>query len=99
LDEVIQVWFARLVCNSKHRGQVTLSLLNGGARLCIKVAKQYHKGFNSQVDLVVWWIWKHRNGCVFEGGSPSLNMILQNIRNEALLWCMARAKGLEGIWP
>ena len=87
MDEVMQAWFATLVCNSKHRGQMTLSLLNGGARLGIKV------------ELVVWWIWKHRNGCVFEGASPSLNMILQNIRNEALLWCMARAKGLESIWP
>ena len=29
------------------------------------VRKHHHKGFNSLVVLVAWWIWKHRNGCIF----------------------------------
>jgi len=33
------------------------------------------KGFNSLVVLVAWWIWKHMNGCIFEGFSPNLAAI------------------------
>ncbi|KAJ1269315.1 hypothetical protein BS78_07G202400, partial [Paspalum vaginatum] len=59
-----------------------------------QVPRQSHKGFNSLVVLVAWWIWKHRNGCVFEGASPSFDSILSNVKEEAQLWCMAGAKGL-----
>jgi len=44
------------------------------------------------------WIWKHRNACVFEGASPNVNALVQEIRDEANLWCMAGAKGLRHIW-
>ena len=57
------------------------------------------KGFNSLVVLVAWWIWKHMNGCIFEGFSPNLAAILWDIRDEAMLWCMAGAKGLCSRWP
>jgi hypothetical protein len=30
------------------------------------------KGFNSMVALGAWWIWKHRNSCVFEDSSHML---------------------------
>jgi hypothetical protein len=35
-----------------------------------RVPKQQRKGFNSLVLLVAWWIWKHRNACIFQGASP-----------------------------
>jgi hypothetical protein len=39
------------------------------------------KGFNSLVALGVWRIWKHRNNCVFDGASPSVSRVLQEIRD------------------
>jgi len=43
----------------------------------------------------MWWLWKCRNGCEFEGTSPSINVMLQDIQDDAKLWCMAGAKGLS----
>lgn len=63
------------------------------------IPKAQVKGFNPIVILVIWWLWKHRNKCVFEGGTPSANAILQNIKNDAKLWCLARAAGLRKVWP
>jgi hypothetical protein len=51
------------------------------------------------VILVAWWLWKHRNTCVFEGASPNTRDILQHIQEDATLWGMAGARGLRGIWP
>jgi hypothetical protein len=60
------------------------------------------KGFNSLVVLVAWWICKHWNqqwlyflGVFF----PNLTAILRDIRDEAKLWCIEGAKGLQSIWP
>jgi hypothetical protein len=45
-----------------------------------------------------WIIWKHSNACVFEGASPSVNMILGELKDEhSLWWCMAGAKKLQGL--
>ena len=41
--------------------------------------------------------WKHRNACVFEGDSPSLNMTWSELKNEHSLWCMAGARKLQGL--
>ncbi|WVZ97154.1 hypothetical protein U9M48_042709 [Paspalum notatum var. saurae] len=64
-----------------------------------QVPRHSRKGFNSLVVLVAWWIWKHKNMCVFKGASPSLDNILSNVKDEARLWCMAGAKGLRSLWP
>jgi hypothetical protein len=61
------------------------------------ILSQQRKGFNSLV-LVAWWLWKHRNACVFEGAAPSVLKIFQDIE-EASLWCMAGAKALSNLWP
>lgn len=37
-----------------------------------------HKVFSSLVVLLVWWIWKHINGRVFDGSQLNYNIILQN---------------------
>ncbi|GJM91641.1 hypothetical protein PR202_ga08039 [Eleusine coracana subsp. coracana] len=56
-----------------------------------KVCKTNRKGVNSLIILTKWSIWKHRNGCVFEKASPSAATILNVIKNEHGLWCMAGA--------
>jgi hypothetical protein len=61
-----------------------------------RVQKDKRKGFNSLVILVAWWIWKHCNACIFEGASPAL---LQNIKEDAGLWCGAGPATLGSLWP
>jgi hypothetical protein len=65
---------------------------------CVEGAKQKRGGFNSMVALVAWWLWKHRNACVFDKVSPSVVMIVKDIE-EARLWCLTGAPGLKQIWP
>jgi hypothetical protein len=55
------------------------------------------KGFNMMVILVAWWLWKHRNACVFDGVAPSTGTILQHIHEDATLWGL-EAYGLS-LWP
>jgi hypothetical protein len=47
------------------------------------------KGLNYLIILVAWEIWKHRNACVFEGAIPGVQLVLQAVTNEGVLWCMA----------
>jgi hypothetical protein len=44
--------------------------------------------------LGAWILWKHRNQCIFEGGSPSVAAVLEQVGEERRLWEMAGAKGL-----
>jgi hypothetical protein len=64
-----------------------------------RVSAVMKKGFNTLVVLVAWWIWKHRNSCVFDGASPSVARIVQDIRDEAGQWCLAGPSGLRAFWP
>jgi hypothetical protein len=57
------------------------------------------KGFNSLVMLVAWWLWKHRNACVFDAASPNISRIIQRIQEDATIWCLAGAAGLRALWP
>lgn len=41
--------------------------------------KDTKKGLNSLIILGAWELWKRRNHCAFEGGSPS-QLVLQNVR-------------------
>jgi hypothetical protein len=50
-----------------------------------KVLNHHKKGFNSLVALVAWWIWTHRNAYVFDDISPSVSMVLQNIKDEVVV--------------
>lgn len=61
----------------------------------MKVHKSKRKGFNSLVILGAWSIWKHRNGCVFEGASPCVDQVLQCFKEEKYLWNLAGARGLS----
>ena len=49
------------------------------------------------IMLGAWVIWKHRNACVFEGASPSVNSILRELNDEHSLWCFAGAKKLQNL--
>jgi hypothetical protein len=53
------------------------------------------KGLNYLIILVAWEIWKHRNACVFEGAIPGVQLVLQAVTNEGVLWCMAGASALK----
>lgn len=35
------------------------------------------------IILTAWWIWKHRNGCIFEGDRPSVSHLSATIKDEA----------------
>jgi hypothetical protein len=53
------------------------------------------KGLHYLIILVAWEIWKHRNACVFEGAIPGVQLVLQAVTNEGVLWCMAGASALK----
>jgi hypothetical protein len=55
------------------------------------------KGVNTLIILGAWTIWKHRNACMFEGASLSVNTNLCELKDEHALWCMAGAKKLQGL--
>lgn len=52
---------------------------------------------NNLIILSALIIWKHRNACVFEEASPSINMICSELKDEHGLWCMAAAKKLQRL--
>jgi hypothetical protein len=97
-----QVWYSILSLVGLQQytpGPDALSFIEWWHHAMQQIEKQHRKGFNSLVVLVAWWIWKHRNACVFEGTSSNVNALMQKIRDVANLWCMAGAKGLRRIWP
>jgi hypothetical protein len=55
------------------------------------------KGLNSFIILVAWEICKHRNNCVFNGTTPSMDDVLQAIASEGALWCLAGASKLRDL--
>ena len=39
---------------------------------------------------LVWWeLWKHRNAIVFDGAQPSIEQLLQRVREEGVVWSSA----------
>jgi hypothetical protein len=44
-------------------------------------------------------LWKQRNACVFDGVSPSIRSMLQEIHEDVKLWGMAGAKDIRQLWP
>lgn len=62
-----------------------------------RFAEPVRHGLNSLVILSAWLLWKHRNNCVFNGATPCVSRVLHQARDEARLWCDARAKGLSQL--
>ena len=56
---------------------------------------QVKMGFNSIIILRAWLIWKHRNYCVFDGGTPNLMRVISAFREEARQWSEAGARGVS----
>jgi hypothetical protein len=95
-----QVWFRlfRPLNLSDHiPSQQEVSFEDWWRRTIKSVKKESRKGVNSLIILGAWTIWKHRNSCVFEGGSPSVVSVLNNLLDEHSLWCMAGAKKLQDL--
>uniref|UniRef100_A0A453CEB4 Uncharacterized protein n=1 Tax=Aegilops tauschii subsp. strangulata TaxID=200361 RepID=A0A453CEB4_AEGTS len=40
-------------------------------------------------------IWKHRNPCVFDNATPSIDLFVDRIKDEARCWANAGAQGLR----
>ena len=57
------------------------------------------KALKSVALLVPWMIWKHRNSCIFDNASPSMNTLLDRIKDEACSWAAAGAPGLRLVLP
>ncbi|GJN28004.1 hypothetical protein PR202_gb16082 [Eleusine coracana subsp. coracana] len=66
------------------------------AKAICKVKKEYKRGVNSVIILTAWILWKHRNGCVFDG-TPPFKEAMRQFRDEYKLWCMAGAQKLQDL--
>lgn len=96
------VWFQTLskVSLQEHTpGQADTVLQEWWEKVEAATPGYKRAGFNTIVLLVSWWLWKHRNACVFDHMVPSVERIAQDIANDAVLWCQAGAKGLRAVWP
>ena len=60
-----------------------------------RVEGEVRKGLNSLIILGAWSIWNLRNRCVFDGVSPSLSLIMVQVRDELKLWGLAGARGIS----
>jgi hypothetical protein len=69
-------------------------LQNGEEYLGERCQNRIEKGFNSPVILGAWILWKHRNSCIFDGSTPSVQVALQAIEDESHSWISCGAKGL-----
>jgi hypothetical protein len=63
------------------------------------IPRAIRKGLATTTLLTSWMLWKHRNGCVFDGDKPSTRRLNDHIHAEAKLWARAWANGLRVILP
>jgi hypothetical protein len=63
-----------------------------------RVEGQVKKGRNSVVILSARSVWNHRDRCIFDGISPSLNGVLSVVKEKMHLWCLARARGVSHLF-
>jgi hypothetical protein len=94
-----QVWFQVLsACNLQHLcpfpGEDNFQVWWQQAEQ--NVPKQRRKVFNSVVCLVAWWLWKHRNCCVFDGGAADIAKVVREICEDATYWRLAGAPRVVG---
>ncbi|GJN35172.1 hypothetical protein PR202_gb23919 [Eleusine coracana subsp. coracana] len=60
-----------------------------------RVPKERRKGFNSIIILGAWLLSKQRNACIFDNAHPSVMALVKQLEDEAHLWSMAGARGLQ----
>jgi hypothetical protein len=58
---------------------------------------QAKKRLNSIIIQGVSLIWKHRNCCVFYGGTPNVTWVISAFREEAQQWSLAGARGVSHL--
>ena len=56
---------------------------------------QVKEGVDSIIILGSWLVWKHRNYCVFDGGTPSLSRVMTTFREDVQQWSVAGARGVS----
>ena len=49
--------------------------------------------------LVSWEVWNERNARVFGNKATTSIMLIEKIKEEATIWCLAGAKALSSIVP
>ena len=59
----------------------------------------HRKALKSIALLVPWMLWKHRNACVFDNATPSIESLVDRIKDEARCWAKAGAQGLRVVLP
>ena len=57
------------------------------------------KAMMSLAMLVSWEIWKERNARVFRHHSSTNAMVVTRIKDEAIMWGLARAKAVSNVMP
>jgi hypothetical protein len=55
------------------------------------------KGLDSLITLGLWTLWNHRNGCVFDRVTLSLEGAIRRADEEIIIWEFAGAKHLALI--
>ena len=61
--------------------------------------RQLRKEIWTVVTLVAWTIWRHRNDIVFNGASPSADVVLRRIDKEGQDWRAASLLREHGSLP
>ena len=92
-----EVWMAVLQSMSKQEWIPTteLSMINWCAEK--GGASRKRRSQDDILILVMWEIWKHRNAIIFDGASPSKNVVLLRICNKGRAWKEAGLlKGITG---
>ena len=95
-----QVWFNLFVplnLSGSVPRQNESSFAEWWRRTIKRLKKEDRKEVSSLIILGSWMIWKHRNACVLEGASPSVNSVLSSLKDEHCLWCLAGTKKLQGL--
>ncbi|PNT69285.1 hypothetical protein BRADI_3g52748v3 [Brachypodium distachyon] len=81
-----------LCCLPRPYEDLVAWLSAGARRLQGKV-----KATRSLLNLTLWRIWKLRNACIFEGATPVVARLVEDIFVEADLWRAAGARALDRL--
>ncbi|PNT70508.1 hypothetical protein BRADI_2g13163v3, partial [Brachypodium distachyon] len=57
-------------------------------------APRQGEGCSALINLSLWRVWEFRNACIFEGATPVVARLVEDILAEVDLWCAAGARPL-----
>lgn len=78
-----------------HPGEA--SFMDWWRRSSDSVSGLVRHGLNSIIILGAWFLWRHRNRCVFDGAAPDLLGLQVLAEDELKLWALAGAKGISHV--